>query len=328
MRKRKPGILDYLTRTDELMVEMLPMIKKLSSGEVAFKMPQSDDGTISELIDLIKYQHDKNYEIHFFTYPNTGEVASLGIGDTTLDFKSGTIKDYAGIVTKMSNSLSMLQIDFLRSVAINATKGVVVQLDSKDKILVKSDNWFVGTYQQFTKVIITCTEATDLFLLACTNPEAIIEMVGEPTISVGREERKRIVSDKDTHFTGAIAQNANEKENLTGLESNEITIVSIGIQSDQPLNYRLWIFETDGFDDTDLDADSFMEFVDFDLVTNNVQLGAANQYYFAITELDIDYKDLDETNELHIALENLSATAKNAGATGEVKLQFKYVPRR
>ena len=138
----------------------------------------------------------------------------------------------------------------------------------------------------------------------------------------------RIVSDKDTHFTGAIAQNANEKENLTDLESNDITIVSVGIESDQPLNYRLWIFETDGFEDVDLDADSFMDFVDLDLVTNNVRLGAANQYYYAITDQEINYTDMDETKELHLALENLSATAKNAGATGEVKIQIKYVPRR
>ena len=321
------GLLDRFTRTDEMMAEMLPILRRIESGGINVQL-QDDGASIQDILNLMEYQAEKNYEIQFFTYPNTGEVATLGTGDTLLDFQAGTIKDYAGVVTKMSNSLARLQIDFLRSIAINSNKNVIVQLDSKDKIRVKADNWFVGTYQQFTKVIITCTEETELFSLVCTNPEAIIEMVGEATLSIGREERKRIVSDKDTNFTGAIAQNANEKESLTGLEANELTIVSIGIQSDQPLNYRLWIFETDAFEDTDLDVDSFLEFVDFDLVTNNVQLGAANQYYYAITNLNIDYKDLDETNELHIALENLSATAKNAGATGEVKVQVKYIPRR
>ena len=90
----------------------------------------------------------------------------------------------------------------------------------------------------------------------------------------------------------------------------------------------MWLFGTDGFDDTDLDDDKFMDFVNLDLVTNNNRLGAANQYYYAVNNLDKGYSDLDETNELHIALENLSATAKNSGATGEVVLRIQYTPRR
>ena len=329
MNKYKQGIFDHFTRSDELLAEMIPLLQRINAGEITVNMPTGPEGeaSIADLLELLQYQHKKNYEIHFFTYPNDGTKATLGVGDTTLDFKAGTIKDSTGNVTAMSNSLMKLQLDFLRSVAINTDEAVVVQLDTKDKILVKADNWFVGTYQQFTRIIITCTSVTNLFLLCCTNPEAIIEMIGESTVSVGREERDQKYTDKDTHFTTLIAQNAIEEENITGLLSNEISITGVSIVSDQQLKFRLWFFETDKFQEANFDDDEFVDFVDLDLVTDGAQIAGAGAWYFAATCLCIDYEDLDGTKELHIALQNLSATSKNAGATGEVKLKCSYIPR-
>ena len=329
MSREKQGLLDHFTRSDELLAEMIPLLKRINAGEITVQLPEGPEGqaSIEDLLELLRYQHEKNYEIHFFTYPNDGTKATLGVGDTVLDFAAGTIKDSTGTVTKMSNSLMKLQLDFLRSVAINSDEQIVVQLDTKDKILVKADNWFVGTYQQFTRIIITCTSVTDLFLLCCTNPEAIIEMIGESTVSIGREERNQALTDKDSHFTGALATNAIEFESITSIVSNEITLTALSIQSDQALHFRAWLFETDAYSDVDLDVDQFVEFVDLDLATDGARIAGAGQYYLAATDLNVDYEDLDGTKELHIGLQNLDAVAKNAGATGEVKLKCSYIPR-
>jgi len=131
-------------------------------------------------------------------------------------------------------------------------------------------------------------------------------------------------TDKDTHFTGAINQNATEEENITGLASSKIIINSIAILSDQLLNYRVILFSQDTFDNADLDVDSFWGEIGLDLPSYGFQIAGAGKYYMAVTGLNIPYEDKDGSEELHIALQNLSATAKNAGATGEVVLEVHY----
>lgn len=128
-------------------------------------------------------------------------------------------------------------------------------------------------------------------------------------------------SDKDSHFTGAIAQNAVESENLTGLAWNKVRIRGIMLQADQQLKFRLIFWSKDTLDDTNLDLDAYIGEQEVDLVASGFQVAGANQWYLDIRGLSIDYQDEDSTNELHISLQNLSPTAKAAGATGEVVVE-------
>lgn len=136
-----------------------------------------------------------------------------------------------------------------------------------------------------------------------------------------------INSDKDYHFTGALAQYAKEDENLSGLITGKIRIVGISLQSDQNLDYRVIFWKRDIFNNTDLDLDRFCGEVELDLPTYGFQIAGAGQYYLDVRGLDIDYEDEDGTHKLHVSLMNLSATGKNAGATGEVAIEVYYEPR-
>ena len=121
---------------------------------------------------------------------------------------------------------------------------------------------------------------------------------------------------KGTQFSTSLAQNVLDTENITGLGIDEGVITSIILQSDQNLAWDLYIWETDGFDDTDLDADKLIGFITF-ATTDGLRIAGAGQYYYAKHDLYIPYRDLDHTEELHLGLVNRSATGKNAGATGE-----------
>lgn len=136
-----------------------------------------------------------------------------------------------------------------------------------------------------------------------------------------------IRSDKDDHFTGSIAQNAVEQESLTGLISNKVKITGIVILADQQLNFRVVFYSTDAFADTDLDVDSLFNEVEFDLPGYGWRIAGTGKYCMVITGLDINYIDENGTNELHVALQNLSATSKTAGGNGEVILRFIYEER-
>lgn len=142
-----------------------------------------------------------------------------------------------------------------------------------------------------------------------------------------------IRSDKDTHFTGALAQHAIEIEALSfpamwgsaGIE--ECIIEGITIQFEQAdLDWDIFLFTTSGNQDTsDLDLDTYLDYFSF---TTGIQIAGANQFYYASPSntMSIPYKDADNTQKLHVGLVNRSATAKNAGATGEIVVQFAVRP--
>lgn len=154
--------------------------------------------------------------------------------------------------------------------------------------------------------------------------EASAEASVQITATAPKQAFYTIISDKDDHFSEEIAQNAKEDESLVGLLSNKIRIVGLAIQSDQQLHYRAIFWRKDTFDDTDLDKDAFVSEQELDLTAIGFQIDGADQWYAALTSLNIDYEDEDETSELHVSLQNLSAASKNAGATGEVTLLVAY----
>lgn len=140
-----------------------------------------------------------------------------------------------------------------------------------------------------------------------------------------------IRSDKDIHFTGAITENAKEDENIQlpanwrNNHLNSILIRNISIISDQNLEWDLFLWSKDTADDTDLDADTFVDFINFQ-ATIGKQIGGSGQYYYSLSNLFIPYYDDDNTGKIHCSIINRSVTAKNAGATGEIVVIFSALP--
>ena len=74
-----------------------------------------------------------------------------------------------------------------------------------------------------------------------------------------------IRSDKDIHFTGSLAKNASEEENLTGLISNKIKITGVAVHSKQSLHFQLQFFSKSNFTSSDLDEDFFVGAVELEI---------------------------------------------------------------
>ncbi len=132
-----------------------------------------------------------------------------------------------------------------------------------------------------------------------------------------------IKTDKDTHFTGAIAQHSHEFESLTlPAGCHELWIDQVAIISDQPLDWDVCFWEGTTPASTDLDLDKYIGIVNFPS-TSLKQLDSATypQYRGDDTNVGITYL-VPEDGLLHVSLANRNATAKNAGATGEVVVKI------
>lgn len=145
-----------------------------------------------------------------------------------------------------------------------------------------------------------------------------LEKVNEVTYG----EYFRVDSKKYVHFTDEIPQYSAEEENLI-LTDNRILIQNISLLSLQQLNYRVWLFGNDKFYSNDPDNIKLIEFMDFDLTNYGKQYRDTGLWSYAITDLNLLYNDLDRSNSLHVAIENLSSTAKQA-ITGTLILQVVY----
>lgn len=92
-----------------------------------------------------------------------------------------------------------------------------------------------------------------------------IETGGPEFVELARFPTRTIKSDSVKHFTDELEKNESEQENLSGLVSNNIIIRNVSINSLQPLHFRLEFYARDSFTDSDLDVDTFIGAVDFDI---------------------------------------------------------------
>lgn len=143
-----------------------------------------------------------------------------------------------------------------------------------------------------------------------------------------------IRSDKDTHFTGGLAQHAVEHEDLdlpadlATLEADEFVVESIIIQSDQNLEWDIYLFSNASDSNADIDLDTFKDQTNF-TVASGKQIAATAQFYYPTPLVGFRYKITDpKLGKIHVALVNRSATAKNAGATGEFIVEIVLIPVR
>jgi hypothetical protein len=141
---------------------------------------------------------------------------------------------------------------------------------------------------------------------------------------MGRRVIARIRTDKDVHFTGALATGAYEEENIeTALSCKKMAVLQAEMLSDQNLDYELWFFSKDTYDDVNLDDDAFLGKLDFDLATDGYQYGGSGKYYLSheyaqpLILIDDDVGS-GQGAEIHVALMNRDAVSKAAGGTGEV----------
>lgn len=144
---------------------------------------------------------------------------------------------------------------------------------------------------------------------------------------MGRGLVINVRSNKDTHFTTAIAQNAEEREDLTlpaaigaGLDSHS-RLRTIRITSLDSRSWEIWLWKKKTYSDPDLNQDSFCGVWSFS-AGDGKQVAGAGFYYYYIDGLDVCYNDESSLGQLHCALLNRSAAAKTVGPNVVVEFGF------
>lgn len=134
------------------------------SGQPNTDMTQTNEilyGILSLLEGMVQDEKEVVDDVMQISYPKDGSHATLGVGVTDLNFDAGTITISTGAVSNMSTSLRKMGKKWMESASMKADQDVIIQFDTHDKIAVDIDERYQSTNQEFNRLRITCTVATD-----------------------------------------------------------------------------------------------------------------------------------------------------------------------
>ncbi len=307
------GPLDYLSRMDDLMVNLTGLVQVQNQTMAALLKAQPAAGTTQSAQDL-RQQYESGAFYPYDTWPaNTSQ----------------------SMATAVSNQEIAISGDSISCWTDGDLSGIGVRLNRQDAPLVYFNqvNPIVGI--SFWKIYLT-------FNMQVNNTMRLFVGRGGVALSTSSSGKgnsapvsQDIFSISSIHFTGAITQNAIEIENIATLTSPRIRITSISILSEQALDYRLIFYHRPVWDTDSIDRLSYCGEQELNLATNGFLVaGAAAFYLMTLEDLAIDYEDYNAApgspgQILYVALQNLSATSKLASASGGkvvIKLTYEQLP--
>ncbi len=142
-----------------------------------------------------------------FYYPSSGGVKTLSIGATEIDFNEGKVTSPTGIVEYLSSKLSGSTFSAISALYLNASKAFSINIDGIAELSVTKN--FRKKHISIQRVVINCTQNTDILLWASTDPDAELEKdITEVTIGGGVSPFGVVVdagsADLDTNLTTTV----------------------------------------------------------------------------------------------------------------------------
>ncbi len=136
---------------------------------------------------------------------------------------------------------------------------------------------------------------------------------------------------KGDHFTGQLATNAVEEEDIdfpsdwgtAGIQTVEVR--NLTVQSDINIQWDVQFYATDAHSNTDLDLDKFVTNINFGELDGVQNAGTAQfRYDKNPTFTPFMYTDEDNSSEFHITLVNRDGTTKET--TDDIVIKIYAVP--
>lgn len=296
MMQQKPGLLDSLTRVDELLEQMLAETKRQS-----------------ELLEAIKTGAPidvRHVESLYGPIQSEAEYRAALLADSMRDYD--TMK--FDLSSARTDEEILLEGKFLHAYTDGDIRGLGVRLNNTNAPIIYFEQRNPIDIQYFKLYLSnTAQSGKYLYLLSVlkgatggTSPIAPHVLYVEPRVIP--------YSTNTSYYSTALAQYAQDDKSMTGALGNMLTIDRMTLKAKQKLDFYVLLYHKDTFG-----FGVIAGIIHMDMATHSI---LSDGYYLLTQEdLDLDYEDTDETEKFHISLYNASATPKVAGASGNVQIE-------
>jgi hypothetical protein len=131
----------------------------------------------------------------------------------------------------------------------------------------------------------------------------------------------RVTSLEASHYDTALNQHAIDIEDLGALSTPMVIVSRVIVWSDQNLDWDIAFFRnnTSQPDNSPLEDHGLFDLVSF-VVADGLQIAGTGPFIYVRSNLEVRY--FTEEQRAVIGLINRNAAAKNAGATGNVRIEI------
>ena len=128
---------------------------------------------IRDLLLKEREERDKVFEI---IYPPEGGTKTITEGTTEINLYTGEVF-LEDSEEKVSQSLRSYGVEYARSLFIETTKAIVLQLDDGGKHTVEKLEAILWNHlKPFQRISITATESTNIKVVASTDPNMVLQL--------------------------------------------------------------------------------------------------------------------------------------------------------
>ena len=132
---------------------------------------EAAEDILKEIRDALK--ESPTFEI---TYPAQGGTKTITAGNTEINLYTGEVF-LEDSEEKVSQSLRSYGVEYARSLFIETTKAIVLQLDDGGKHTVEKLETILWNHlKPFQRISITATESTNIKVVASTNPNMVLQL--------------------------------------------------------------------------------------------------------------------------------------------------------
>ena len=177
---------------------------------------------IRDLLLKEREERDKVFEI---IYPPEGGTKTITAGTTEINLYTGEVF-LEDSEEKVSQSLRSYGVTYARSLFIDTTKAIVLQLDDGGKHTVEKLETILWNHlKPFQRVSITATESTNIKVVASTDPNMVLHRKEDVILTGAKiKQNKSIVTAIDNVSIATGASNTSSGISLADVKRLALTV--------------------------------------------------------------------------------------------------------
>ena len=222
---------------------------------MAEEVEEEAEDILKGIRDLLQKEREEKDTIFEITYPPEGGTKTITEGTTEIHLYTGEVFLADGTEEKVSQSLRSYGVEYARSLFIETTKAIVLQLDDGGKHTVEKLETILWNHlKPFQRISITATESTNIKVVASTSPNIILQRrSGKYDV----KQNKSTVTAIDNVTIAKSASNTSSGISLADVKQLAIT-VAVTYHGSASTGITAYIYSS--YDNSNWDTDELTSF--------------------------------------------------------------------